>query len=104
VLPPGNRWLHHEHSPTVVKNARSFAEKIDRKLAMMEHIHHYDIACGRSRKWKLLRVGNAIEPGRKLNVRCYRAAQLLLEVAEPPPISMVRPLRQAAAIRSYKSL
>jgi hypothetical protein len=35
---PGNRRLDREHSPAVVKNARSLAEKVDRKLDMMEQI------------------------------------------------------------------
>ena len=79
---PGNRRLDHEHAPAWAHHPRRLAEEDEWKFEMMQHVDHDDVGGAGVRERKPLRIRDAVEPRRGLNVGCHHLGQPLLEVAD----------------------
>src|SRR6516225_10281842 len=79
---PGNRRLHHEHAPARPQHPCGLAEEDERKFEMMQHVDHDDVGGAGVRERKALRIRDAVEPRRGLNIGCDHLAQPALEVAD----------------------
>jgi hypothetical protein len=63
------RWLDHQHPAADPKDSASLAQKSDRKLHVMEHVHHHYVAERARIERKALAVRHQVDPIRKLDVR-----------------------------------
>src|SRR5947199_7004865 len=66
---PGDRRFHHDQPPTASEHLAGGPQKPDRKLNVMQHIKHNDIAEASMFERQILCVGDEIQPWTKLNIR-----------------------------------
>ena len=79
---PGDGRFHHQHAAAGTQHPLDLAKEGDRKLDVMQHVHHDNVGGARCGERQTLRIGDAIEPRRELNVGRHNVAETLFQVAD----------------------
>ena len=79
---PGDGRFHHQHAAAGTQHPLDLAKEGDREFDVMQHVHHDNVGgTGRGER-QTLRIGDAIEPRRELDVGRDNVAETLFQVAD----------------------